>query len=64
MKIGILGTERVANLLTPAWTNDAIVDLGGIDSARGAEAYFASFATLAAALKTDAFNIQVVGSEG
>jgi predicted dinucleotide-binding enzyme len=45
------------------WTDDAIVDLGGIASARGAEAYFAMFATLAGALKTEAFNIRVVRSE-
>jgi predicted dinucleotide-binding enzyme len=46
------------------WADDAIVDLGGIESARGAEAYFAMFATLAAALKTEAFNVRVVRSEG
>jgi predicted dinucleotide-binding enzyme len=45
------------------WTDEAIVDLGGIESARGVEAYFAMFASLAGALKTEAFNIRVVRSE-
>jgi predicted dinucleotide-binding enzyme len=42
------------------WQDDDIVDLGGIQSARGAEAYIVLFGTLAGVLKTDAFNIRVV----
>ena len=41
------------------WPDESIVDLGGIDSARGAEHYIVMFATLARALKSEAFNIQV-----
>jgi predicted dinucleotide-binding enzyme len=42
------------------WPNDAIVDLGGIQSARGPEHYFLLFAGLAGALRSEAFNIRVV----
>jgi 8-hydroxy-5-deazaflavin:NADPH oxidoreductase len=42
------------------WSPDAIIDLGGIESARGPEHYFLLFAQLAATLKTGAFNIHVV----
>lgn len=45
------------------WTDDEIVDLGGIETARGAEAYIMMFGNLAGALKTDAVNIRVVRSE-
>jgi predicted dinucleotide-binding enzyme len=56
--------QAAALLKDLGWTDDAIVDLGGIESARGAEAYFALFDILAAALKTDAVNIRVVRVEG
>lgn len=52
--------QAAALLKDLGWTDDAIIDLGGIESARGAEAYFTMFDTLAAALKTDAVNIRVV----
>jgi len=42
------------------WTDDVIVDLGDIESARGPEHYFVQFATLASALNSEAFNIRVV----
>ena len=46
------------------WTDDEIVDLGGIASARAAEAYLLMFAALAGALKTDAVNVMVVRLKG
>jgi 8-hydroxy-5-deazaflavin:NADPH oxidoreductase len=56
--------ETAGLLRDLGWTDNAIVDLGGIESARGAEAYIVLFATLAGALKTDAFNMSVGRSEG
>jgi predicted dinucleotide-binding enzyme len=42
------------------WPRDAIVDLGGIKSARGPEHYFLMFATLMSSLRTPKFNIRLV----
>jgi 8-hydroxy-5-deazaflavin:NADPH oxidoreductase len=42
------------------WTDDDIVDLGGIDTARGPEHYIVLFAKLAGLLRTEEFNIRVV----
>ena len=56
--------ETAGLLRDLGWTDDAIVDLGGIESARSAEAYILLFATLAGALKTDAFNVSVGRSKG
>ena len=42
------------------WSDEEIVDLGGIDTARGPEHYVVMFATLAGALKSEAFNIRLV----
>jgi hypothetical protein len=44
-----------------AWPKrDAIVDLGGIQSARGPEHYFVMFAALMQSLPTPQFNIHLV----
>jgi predicted dinucleotide-binding enzyme len=45
------------------WTDNEIVDLGGVESARGAEAHIMLLAALSGALKTDVLNIRVVRSE-
>jgi predicted dinucleotide-binding enzyme len=51
----------VHSLLTDlGWSDDSIVDLGAIRSARGPEHYFAMFATLMQALRTPEFNIRLV----
>lgn len=51
----------VAGLLRDlGWSDDGIVDLGGIESARGAEHYFVLFGQLADALGTMQFNIRLV----
>jgi 8-hydroxy-5-deazaflavin:NADPH oxidoreductase len=42
------------------WSDDEIVDLGGIETARGPEHYLVLFAKLAGLLRTEAFNIRVV----
>jgi predicted dinucleotide-binding enzyme len=42
------------------WPADAVVDLGGIESARGPEHYFLLFVELAGALKSPAFNLHIV----
>jgi 8-hydroxy-5-deazaflavin:NADPH oxidoreductase len=42
------------------WAEDAIVDLGGIRSARGPEHYFVMFVALMQALRAPAFNVRVV----
>jgi predicted dinucleotide-binding enzyme len=42
------------------WPTDSIVDLGGIESARGPEHYFLMFAALMQALHTPQFNIRLV----
>jgi predicted dinucleotide-binding enzyme len=53
-----------ANLLRDfGWSNDAIIDLGGIESARGPEHYFVLFGALAGALGSMQFNIRVIGAE-
>jgi predicted dinucleotide-binding enzyme len=54
----------VTSLLTDlGWTDDAIVDLGGIRSARGPEHYFLMFAALMQTLGNPAFNIRLVKSQ-
>jgi predicted dinucleotide-binding enzyme len=42
------------------WSDDDIVDLGGVESARGAEHHIVLFAGLAGTLKSEAVNIRVV----
>jgi predicted dinucleotide-binding enzyme len=42
------------------WAADSVIDLGGIDQARGAEMYLALWIRLMAALGTPQFNIAVV----
>lgn len=42
------------------WSDEEIADLGGIETARGPEHYAVMFATLAGALKSEAFNIRLV----
>ena len=42
------------------WSDDELVDLGGIETARGVEHYVVMFATLAGALKSEAFNVRLV----
>lgn len=52
---------QVAGLLRDiGWTDDEIIDLGGITTARGPEHYIVMFAQLAGALKSPNFNIRVV----
>jgi 8-hydroxy-5-deazaflavin:NADPH oxidoreductase len=52
---------RVADLLqTFGWPAESIVDLGGIETARGAEMYVAFWVRLWGALGTGDFNIAVV----
>jgi 8-hydroxy-5-deazaflavin:NADPH oxidoreductase len=41
------------------WTDEGIIDLGGIDTARGPEAHILLFAGLVGALKSPLFNIRV-----
>jgi 8-hydroxy-5-deazaflavin:NADPH oxidoreductase len=53
--------QQTAGLLRDlGWHDDDIVDLGGIQTARGPEHYVVMFAQLAGKLKTEAFNIRVV----
>jgi 8-hydroxy-5-deazaflavin:NADPH oxidoreductase len=53
--------RQAAGLLRDlGWSDDDIVDLGGIETARGPEHYLVLFAKLAGRLKTEAFNIRVV----
>jgi 8-hydroxy-5-deazaflavin:NADPH oxidoreductase len=53
--------EQASSLLADlGWTADAIVDLGGIRSARGPEHYFLMFAALMQANRSPAFNILFV----
>ena len=53
--------SQTAGLLRDlGWTDDEIVDLGGIETARAAEAYLMMFAAIAGAMKTDAVNVKVV----
>lgn len=42
------------------WPADAVIDLGGIESARGPEHYFLLFVELAGAFRSPAFNLHVV----
>jgi predicted dinucleotide-binding enzyme len=42
------------------WPPDAVVDLGGIASARGPEHYFLMFAAIMGSLRSPAFNIRLV----
>jgi predicted dinucleotide-binding enzyme len=42
------------------WADGSIVDLGGIQSARGPEHYFMMFAALVQSLRTPTFNIRLV----
>ncbi|MDN5754358.1 MAG: hypothetical protein ACTHWW_02225 [Arthrobacter sp.] len=42
------------------WTSESIVDLGGIETAKGPEHYFIMWAYLTDALGTTALNMQVV----
>lgn len=59
-----LAKSDVAGLLRDfGWSDDAIIDLGGIESARGPEHYFILFGGLAEALGSMQFNIRVIGSE-
>jgi 8-hydroxy-5-deazaflavin:NADPH oxidoreductase len=52
---------EAAGLLTDlGWSDDDIVDLGGLETARGPEHYIILFAKLAGLLRTEAFNIRVV----
>jgi 8-hydroxy-5-deazaflavin:NADPH oxidoreductase len=50
-------TRLLADL---GWPDDAIVDLGGIQSARGPEHYFVMFAEFMQSLGTAQFNIRLV----
>jgi 8-hydroxy-5-deazaflavin:NADPH oxidoreductase len=53
--------QQTAGLLRDlGWSDDDIVDLGGIETARGPEHYLVLFAQLAGLLQTEAFNIRVV----
>jgi 8-hydroxy-5-deazaflavin:NADPH oxidoreductase len=52
--------EAAGLLKDLGWADDDIVDLGGIETARGPEHYLVLFAKLAAVVKTEAFNIKVV----
>jgi predicted dinucleotide-binding enzyme len=42
------------------WPDGSVVDLGGIQSARGPEHYFLMFAALMQSLRTPRFNIRLV----
>jgi len=52
--------ETAGLLRDLGWSDDDIVDLGGIETARGPEHYLVLFANLAGLLKTESFNIRVV----
>lgn len=52
--------EVTALIRDLGWSDEEIVDLGGIETARGPEQYVVMFATLARALKSEAFNIRLV----
>jgi predicted dinucleotide-binding enzyme len=52
--------QTAALLRDLGWGDDDIIDLGGIQTARGPEHYVVMFAQLAGLLKTEAFNIRVV----
>jgi predicted dinucleotide-binding enzyme len=53
--------QQTAGLLHDlGWSDDDIVDLGGIETARGPEHHLLLFFGLAGLLKTEAFNIRVI----
>ncbi|HTZ23561.1 MAG TPA: NAD(P)-binding domain-containing protein [Streptosporangiaceae bacterium] len=52
--------ESAGLLKDLGWADGDIIDLGGIETARGPEHYIVLFAKLAGLLKTEAFNIRVV----
>lgn len=52
--------ESAGLLKDLGWADSDIIDLGGIETARGPEHYIVLFAKLAGLLKTEAFNIRVV----
>ena len=52
--------ESAGLLKDLGWADGDIIDLGGIETARGPEHYVVLFAKLAGLLKTEAFNIRVV----
>ena len=52
--------EAAGLVVDLGWPNDALVDLGGIETAHAPEHYFLMFVTLAQALGSEAFNIQLV----
>jgi 8-hydroxy-5-deazaflavin:NADPH oxidoreductase len=53
--------QQTAGLLHDlGWSDDDIVDLGGIETARGPEHYLLLFFGLAGLLRTEAFNIRVI----
>ncbi len=53
--------QQTAGLLHDlGWSDEDIVDLGGIETARGPEHYLMLFFQLAGLLKTEAFNIRVI----
>ena len=56
--------KREAKALIEAlgWPAEQIVDLGGIETARGPEHYIVMFAALAGALSSEAFNIRLIRS--
>jgi 8-hydroxy-5-deazaflavin:NADPH oxidoreductase len=52
--------EAAGLLKDLGWSDDDIVDLGGIETARGPEHYIVLFTKLAGLLRTESFNIRVV----
>ena len=54
--------EAAGLLKDLGWSDDDIVDLGGIETARGPEHYIVLFAKLAGLLRTEAFSIRVARS--
>ncbi len=53
-------SEAVSLLKDLGWTDDSIVDLGGISTAKGPEHYFIMWAILSEAVGTTGLNINVV----
>jgi 8-hydroxy-5-deazaflavin:NADPH oxidoreductase len=52
--------EAAGLLKDLGWADDDIIDLGGVETARGPEHYIVLFVKLAGLLKTESFNIRVV----
>jgi predicted dinucleotide-binding enzyme len=52
--------QTAALLRDLGWSDGDIVDLGGVESARGPEHYILLFAGLAGMLKSEAVNIRVI----